>query len=41
MYLHNVIDQRIFKHPVKCDALIIQNILNTNKDKAAFSVLGK
>lgn len=31
MYLYNVVDQRVFKHPVERDALILQNVLNTTK----------
>lgn len=38
MYLDNVIDQRVFKHPVECDALILQNILNKSKHITGMTV---
>ena len=32
-YLHDVIDQRVAEHPVQVDALILQNVLDSNKSK--------
>lgn len=38
MYLHHVIDERVFKHPVEYDALILQNVLKTNNHMAGMTV---
>lgn len=32
-YLHNIVDQRIFEHPVQSDAVILQDVLQTADTK--------